>query len=54
MQLSFILSKVEPGNVQWPKVCLRPGCEGRYFKPFREATKQLRDAHCSEVKAYCD
>ncbi|MFN3762118.1 MAG: hypothetical protein ACK4WK_02805, partial [Anaerolineae bacterium] len=52
MRLSFILPKVEPENVQPPKVCPRPGCKGKHFKPFQEVTKRVRDTHYTEVKAY--
>lgn len=51
MRLAFILPKVEPTNVQLPKVCPWPGCKGKHFKCFQEVAKRVRDTKYAEVKA---
>lgn len=52
MRLAFVLPKVEPEKVESPKVCPRPGCNGRHFKCFQEVPKHLRDTNYTEVSAY--
>ncbi|MFN3741787.1 MAG: hypothetical protein ACK4VW_03820 [Anaerolineales bacterium] len=52
MRLAFTLPKVEPAKFEPPKVCPRPGCNGRYFKCFQEVPKRLRDTNYTEVSAY--
>ncbi len=47
----FKLPKAEPEVFQPPKVCSRPGCNGRHFKLLQEVPKPLQDTQYSEVWA---